>query len=454
MVPRFFQRNRVLLTVGVAVLLIAGTLVMMLTGGSEEAPEFSATSTGYIDGEESNRTIIKLSDYRGQVVILDLMAEWCGPCKEVASGTLKPLYKEEYRASDKVVIISVSIANDSLDLLEDMQREYGYDWLHVTNNDLDVITKYNAQHIPTGVVIAQQGRMTFAALGSVKQDKLQREVESALSGEGSLEKVKQNSIFLMAIGAGALSFFSPCSFPLLPGYVSFYLTTRKTGSKGLNERTAREALPAGLAAASGILVVLLLLALLVVPFSHLLADYVPLLELLVGAAVFVLGVSMLLEWSLEPLLRPLRQLSSALGAAAGMVTRGYPTALTERGIRRVTGSDFSFAASREAGLTGQFWYGVGYGSASAGCTAPVFITLILASLKYTLAGALLVFSLYAFSAAALMVAFTLLIASSESTIVDRLRASTRHIHIVGGAVMVIVGVYLVWFYLSISTSLL
>ena len=78
MVPRFFQRNRVLLTVGVAVLLIAGTLVMMLTGGSEEAPEFSATSTGYTDGEESNRTIIKLSDYRGQVVILDLMAEWCG----------------------------------------------------------------------------------------------------------------------------------------------------------------------------------------------------------------------------------------------------------------------------------------------------------------------------------------------------------------------------------------
>jgi hypothetical protein len=53
-----------------------------------------------------------------------------------------------------------------------------------------------------------------------------------------------------------------------------------------------------------------------------------------------------------------------------------------------------------------------------------------------------------------MVAFTLLIASSESTIVDRLRASTRHVHIVGGAVMVIVGVYLVWFYLSISTSLL
>ncbi|HIM33310.1 MAG TPA: redoxin domain-containing protein, partial [Candidatus Poseidoniales archaeon] len=179
MVPRFFQRNRVLLTVGVAVLLIAGTLVMMLTGGSEEAPEFSATSTGYIDGEESNRTLIKLSDYRGQVVILDLMAEWCGPCKVVASGTLKPLYKEEYRDSDKVVIISVSIANDSLDLLEDMQREYGYDWLHVTNNDLDVITKYNAQQIPKVVVIDQQGQITFSALGIVEQDKLQQEVESA-----------------------------------------------------------------------------------------------------------------------------------------------------------------------------------------------------------------------------------------------------------------------------------
>ena len=209
MVPRFFQRNRVLLTIGVAVLLISGTLVMMLTGGSEEAPEFSATSTGYIDGEEGNRIIIKLSDYQGQVVILDLMAEWCGPCKKLANKTLKPLYEEEYRDSDEVVIISVSVAGDSLDLLEDMQREYGYDWLHVANNDLDVITKYNAQQIPKVVVIDQQGRITFSALGIVNQDKLQREVEAALSGEGSLEKVKQNSIFLMAIGAGALSFFSP-----------------------------------------------------------------------------------------------------------------------------------------------------------------------------------------------------------------------------------------------------
>ncbi len=452
--PRFFERNRVLLTVGVAVLLIAGTLVIMLTGGSEEAPEFSATSTGYVDGVDGNRETILLSDYRGQVVVLDLMAEWCGPCKKVASDTLKPLYEGGYRDSDEVIIISVSVAGDSPGLLEDMQREYGYDWLHVTDNDDEVITGYNAQQIPKVVVIDQQGRITFSALGIVKQDKLQREVESALSGEGSLEKVKQNSIFLMAIGAGALAFFSPCSFPLLPGYVSFYLTSRKTGSGSLNERTAREALPAGLAAASGILVVLLLLALLVVPFSHLLADYVPLLELLVGTAVFVLGLSMLLDWSLEPLLRPLRQLSSALGAAAATVTRGHPTALAESGIRRVTGSDFSFAASREAGLAGQFWYGVGYGSASAGCTAPVFIALMLSSLKYTLAGALLVFSLYAFSAAALMVAFTLLIASSESTIINRLRASTRHIHVVGGTVMVVVGIYLVWFYLSANTSLL
>jgi hypothetical protein len=42
----------------------------------------------------------------------------------------------------------------------------------------------------------------------------------------------------------------------------------------------------------------------------------------------------------------------------------------------------------------------------------------------------------------------MVVAASESTIVDKLKASTRQIEMGGGVVMVIVGLYLIYYFLS------
>ena len=61
---------------------------------------------------------------------------------------------------------------------------------------------------------------------------------------------------------------------------------------------------------------------------------------------------------------------------------------------------------------------------------------------------LLVFLIFSITAGSLMVAFTMMVAASETTIVDKLKASTRQIEMAGGVVMIIVGIYLVYYYLS------
>jgi cytochrome c biogenesis protein CcdA len=58
--------------------------------------------------------------------------------------------------------------------------------------------------------------------------------------------------------------------------------------------------------------------------------------------------------------------------------------------------------------------------------------------------------IFAATAGALMVAFTMMVAASESTIVDKLKASTRQIEMGGGVVMIIVGLYLMYYFLSTS----
>ena len=55
---------------------------------------------------------------------------------------------------------------------------------------------------------------------------------------------------------------------------------------------------------------------------------------------------------------------------------------------------------------------------------------------------LLVFLIFSITSGTLMVAFTMMVAASETTIVDKMKASTRQIEMAGGVIMIVVGIYL------------
>ena len=79
-----------------------------------QAPDFTVTTL--------NDKIFKLSEYQGKVVILDLMAEYCGPCKD----QMPELQKIKLEKGDDVVILSIDIAypNESEELVRDAFEKY------------------------------------------------------------------------------------------------------------------------------------------------------------------------------------------------------------------------------------------------------------------------------------------------------------------------------------------
>ena len=121
----------------------------------------------------------------------------------------------------------------------------------------------------------------------------------------------------------------------------------------------------------------------------------------------------------------------------------------EKLLSFITRKEVKFEENEDSEMMGQYLYGLGYGAASAGCTAPVFIALLVASMSYTLFNTVLIFLLYAVTTAALMVTFTLLVAASQDTIVNKMRASTGLIKKIGGAVLAIVGLYLGYQYVTV-----
>ena len=433
--------NKVLFGIGTAMVLILAVVLYGMIGGESDAPDFTLKNTG--------GNTFSLSDYEGEkVVVLDFMFTTCVPCEKFVKDALEPYSKN---IDNDVVIISVSVfGEDDEAELRNYAEDFG--WIHAmgdSNGDIELA--YSVTGTPKLFIIDKNGQITYEAGGTTgksvpkSSNELELEVNKALTGQGTLVKVRESSIYLFAVGAGVMVFFSPCSFPMLPGYMSFYLSSKKQRTGKFDEQTARETLPDGLAAAAGLMGILLLIGILLIPFISIIGGFIPVLELVVGILILSMGIVMVMEYDSNIIVRPFRNLMATIAGSQPMI---MVKSGIESSIRVITGKEFSFSDNADGTRTGLFWYGVAYGSAATGCVAPVVVGLLTASIGRGILTGLFVFMIFSATAGALMVAFTMVVAASESTIVDKLKASTRQIEMGGGVVMVIVGLYLMYYFLS------
>ena len=212
--------NKVLFSMGTAIILILAVVLYGMIGGDSDAPDFTLKDT---EGKS-----FSLSDYEGEkVVVLDFMFSTCEPCEKFVKDALEP-YSKKMNNND-VAIVSISVFDlDDESKLRSYANDYG--WRHAlgdSNGDIEIA--YGVTGTPKLFIIDKDGQITYEAGGNTgksvpkNSDEMDLEVNKALTGQGSLVKVKESSIYLFAVGAGVMVFFSPCSFPMLPGYMSFYL---------------------------------------------------------------------------------------------------------------------------------------------------------------------------------------------------------------------------------------
>ena len=118
------------------------------------APDFTLTST---DGKA-----IKLSDYRGKVVVVDFWATWCPPCKAEIPDFIR-LYSQ-YKNSG-FQMLGISVDQGGLNDVIPFMKQYGINYPIMLATD-EVVAAYGGiRGIPTTFVIDKHGYIRDAFEG-------------------------------------------------------------------------------------------------------------------------------------------------------------------------------------------------------------------------------------------------------------------------------------------------
>jgi cytochrome c-type biogenesis protein len=381
-----------------------------------------------------------LSSYRNtSVVLIEFTSLSCSEC-QIVEQSLHSLYGG-YNATGTthVQVVSVYIEpsfGDTIPNLKAYHDSHNITWTMAQDTpSLAVSRSYGVSDIPNVVIVDKQERVVYQQAGAQSTTQLQSTISSALAGTAKPVSLVTVSVFALAAVAGVSTFFSPCAFPMFPGYMSLFLglnasqTNAGVPSQGAYKGAARRAVTAGSVTALGMIVVFLVVGIALILAASVVNGYVPYLLIVVGAILVALGALLFTNLQYWRVVAPLQALWGRL--------RGKET----------TNAPITAAAPSTKGFYVKlFGYGMGYAAAAAGCVAPVIFSAIIAGLALGLFGGILNVLIYSLTAAALMIVVTVMLAMAGQKYVNRLKAYTPVIKKVSAAVLIVVGVYLIYFY--------
>lgn len=117
------------------------------------APDFELKT---LDGES-----VRLSDYKGQMVMLNFWASWCPPCR-VEMPHMETYY-QEYKEEDNIEILAVNMTTlerGSQDKVPDFVDKHGLTFPILMDEDGDIKDLYKVMVYPTTYILNEEGMIT------------------------------------------------------------------------------------------------------------------------------------------------------------------------------------------------------------------------------------------------------------------------------------------------------
>ncbi|SMO60576.1 Peroxiredoxin [Fodinibius sediminis] len=136
----------------------------------KDAPDFTL--------EKMNGERFTLSDHEGKVVVLNIWATWCGPCRKEIPDFVE--IQEEMR-EDGVLFVGVSLDEEGWEVVRPFAKKYKVNYPLVVD-DGSVFDGYGPfRGIPMTFIINKKGKVEYVAPGMVNKNMIKPALEKLAS---------------------------------------------------------------------------------------------------------------------------------------------------------------------------------------------------------------------------------------------------------------------------------
>jgi cytochrome c biogenesis protein CcmG/thiol:disulfide interchange protein DsbE len=147
-----------------------GPLAAGPVGAGQVAPDFSLAT---FDGQT-----LKLSDLRGQVVVVNFWASWCKPCEEEAAA-LESTWRYYQAQGLPVMFLGVDYVDTETEALAYLER---FDITYPNGPDLQtrISQDYRIRGVPETFIVDQTGTLVLVKVGPTDEAELRQVIDPLL----------------------------------------------------------------------------------------------------------------------------------------------------------------------------------------------------------------------------------------------------------------------------------
>jgi peroxiredoxin len=171
-----------MLLIGVGLVAVGIVLFMLLNNPAASPGDLSAVpvqvdfAAPKLTLEDLSGKTVSLDDYLGSVVLVNLWATWCPPCREEMPA-LQAFY-ENYKA-DGFALVAIN-QEETREIVEPFVKEFGLTFPIWLDLNYQAEQEFKTESLPSSFVIDRTGRVRLMWFGSISKKNLEKYVTDVI----------------------------------------------------------------------------------------------------------------------------------------------------------------------------------------------------------------------------------------------------------------------------------